>query len=218
MRAARKAIRAVLSFTVVPSLVCLLPWTARAQEQPPPGNEAPPPAAPPAEAPPPAPAPEPPGAEQKAAEPATGVAVAEFYGWKFSIEGRLNTFFSYGFGNQRRGTDPNDGGTLNPAGGVGLNENQTNASGNFATPRVRNGFLGNVLTFKVTRNLTPTTTLTANLSLWSDIETNLSVYLFPATYMQEGYMKLEGPWGSLTAGRQLALFSRGAVEIDGNYG
>ncbi len=36
--------------------------------------------------------------------------------------------------------------------------------------------------------------------------------------VQEGYGKLEGPWGSLLAGRALDLFSRGATENDFLYG
>ena len=48
--------------------------------------------------------------------------------------------------------------------GLGGNQNQTNTSGNFATPRVRNGFLANVLTFKVSRNISSTTKLSAVLS------------------------------------------------------
>lgn len=213
MRAMRYG-RSVVSFVVFSSLSFLLPALASAQDQPPPEGappEAPPPAAAPVEEkmpvePPSTPAPSP-----------FGVTVGEFKGWKLSIEGRLNTFFSLGWGNQRRATDPNDGTALGEGGGLGLNQNQTNSSGNFVTPRIRNGFVANVLTFKLSRKIGEDTTLSANLSLWSDVETNLSVYLFPATYMQEGTLSIEGPWGSVTAGRQLALFSRGAVEIDYNY-
>jgi hypothetical protein len=57
----------------------------------------------------------------------------------------------------------------------------------------------------------------AHFALWADIETNLSVYIQPQTYMEESYLRLEGPWGQLTAGRQLALFSRGEVDIDFLY-
>jgi hypothetical protein len=36
--------------------------------------------------------------------------------------------------------------------------------------------------------------------------------------VREGYLRLEGPWGSLLLGRALTLFSRGATEIDFLYG
>jgi hypothetical protein len=216
MRTSR-SVRVALSL-VISTLSMLGAVPAGAAEDAPPEEAAPPPAPPP-------PVAEKPGAEQAGAEPLVEeakppppeIVVASFRGWQVTLEGRMNSFLMVGSGKQLVQMDPKDGVQLGEGGGLGLNQNQTNSSGNFLTPRLRNGFLANVLTFKISRNLTSKTKMTAVLSLWSDIETNLTVYLFPQTYMQEGYMKLEGPWGSLAAGRQLALFSRGEVEIDFNY-
>jgi hypothetical protein len=173
-----------------------------AAEQPPPAAEPPPPAEPPA-----------------AAEEPTPLEVplVEWRGWRVTVEGRANLFAVYGWGQQFVQMNPADGVQLGEGGGLGTNQNQTATDGNFRTLRLRNGFVPNVLTVKIARQMSPNLKVGAVLSLWSDIETNQTVYLEPLTFMQEGYLKLEGPWGTLTAGRQLALFSRGAVEIDYNY-
>jgi hypothetical protein len=214
---ARSVVRGGLSFTLVSSLCWLLAGTASAAEEeeaapsPEPSEPEAPPRKPvrPAEA---EPAPEPP----PPVKPTSSVSLGEFAGWKVGLEGRVNTFFSYGWGNQSPVTTP-EGPPFVEGSGVPLNDNQTDVNGNFHTPRIRNGFVANLFALNVSRNLTDTTTMLAHFALWADIETNLSVYIQPQTYMQESYLRLEGPWGQLTAGRQLALFSRGEVEIDFLY-
>ena len=216
---ARSIVRGGLSFTLVSSLCWLLAGTAEAAEE----EEAAPSAEPSEpEAPPKKPArpveaeprPEPPPPPADAKTPP--VELGTFAGWKVTLSGRVNVFYSMGWGNQSPVTTP-EGAPFVEGSGVPLNDNQTDANGNFRTGRIRNGFVPNVLNVDISRNLTDTTKMLAHFSLWSDIETNLSVYIQAQTYMQEGYLHLEGPWGQFTGGRQLALFSRGEVEIDFLY-
>jgi hypothetical protein len=205
----------------ISSLAVGLVWTHRAAAQseeeaapPPPKEEA-------AEVP-----PEKPAKREKAEEvekapppPEPGKPTSfrvESNGWTFSLDGRVNSFFTYGWGNYLPTMAP-DGDMTGLIGGGYDVQLQRDANGNFHTPRIRNGFLANVLNFDLSRKLNDTTRMSAHFSLWSDIETNLQVYSDALAWMQEGYLKLDGPWGSFTAGRQLALFSRGAVEIDFNY-
>jgi hypothetical protein len=219
---ARSGVRGAVSFTLLSSLFWSLAGTAMAAEEeeaPAPsaesteGDETPPKKTVKPHATEPAPAPEPaPAAPAKT----PAVELGTFAGWKVSFNGRVNAFYSYGWGNQLVSNTP-EGAPLVEGSGVGLNDNQTDANGNFHTGRIRNGFVPNVFSVDISRNLTDTTTMLAHLALWSDIETNLSVYIQAQTYMQEGYLRLEGPWGQFTAGRQLALFSRGAVDIDFLY-
>jgi hypothetical protein len=161
----------------------------------------------------------PPPVEAKPAPPTpSGIQVVEFQGWKFGVEGRINAFFVYGFGNHNASTAPETGNTIIPGIGTGITaDNQIDVNGNFHTPRIRSGFVPNVIAFTFSKNVTESTNLSGRLALWSDVHSNVSVYINAQTYVQEGFMKLEGPWGSLTAGRQLALFNRGAIEIDFNY-
>jgi hypothetical protein len=212
------AVRAVVPFVVSTLSLFAASGAHAADEEP--AETTPVEKAPAAEAPPP-PAAEPPPAEEPpaAAEEATPleIPIVEWRGWRVTVEGRANSFLVYGWGNQYMQMDPADGVNIGEGTGLGTNQNQSQTDGNFHTPRLRNGFLGNVLTFKIERKMSPSLKVGAVFSLWSDIETNQTVYLQPQTFMQEGYLKLEGPWGSFAAGRQLALFSRGAVEIDYNY-
>ena len=61
--------------------------------------------------------------------------------------------------------------------------------------------------------------MTGYIEIWSDIESiGRRKYVPMPVDVRQGYMKMEGPWGSLIVGRQLTLFSRGAAEIDFLYG
>jgi hypothetical protein len=99
-----------------------------------------------------------------------------------------------------------------PANGV-VNE------GHLTSSRVRSGFLGNILTLGVRRPLSDSTTVMGQISLWSTAETDAQrTYQKDVTDAREGYLKVEGPGGSLLVGRALSLFGRGATEIDFLYG
>jgi len=102
---------------------------------------------------------------------------------------------------------------------TGPGPNGENNGAQATASRVRSGFLGNILTLGVRRKLTDYTTLTGQISIWATAETDGErTYLRNFTDEREGYLKLEGPGGALTVGRQLSLFSRGATEIDFLYG
>ncbi len=165
----------------------------------------------------PAPLKTPPPAEPKPSP--TGIQLIELNGWKISMDGRLNSFIVYGFGNHNAASAPETGNTIVGGIGTGISaDNQVNTSGNFATPRIRSGFLPNVLAFNFTKSFGESTVLSGRLAIWAEVESNLRAEITPQIYAQEGWLKLEGGWGSLTVGRQLALFNRGAIEIDFNYG
>src|SRR6185295_17756838 len=68
------------------------------------------------------------------------------------------------------------------------------------------------------RPVTPWTTLNVYFAVWATIESDLMRKTQPIFVNgQEGYLKLEGPWGSFLAGRALDLFSRGATQNDFMY-
>jgi hypothetical protein len=225
---ARTGIRGIVSFTLLSSsLICLVAATARAAED----EEAAPPAAEPADAeaapkkkaPPPEPeAEQPPPKAPPAEEPkpsVLGIQIAEFSGWKLTVDGRINSFYVFGWGNHNAALAPETGNPITSGIGTGISaDNQIGTNGNFATSRIRSGFVPNVLAFNFTKNVAPATVLSGRVAIWMEIQSNLRAEITPQIYAQEGYLKLEGPWGSMTAGRQLALFNRGAIEIDYNYG
>ena len=92
-------------------------------------------------------------------------------------------------------------------------------TGKLLASRVRSGFLGDILTLGVRRHLSESTTVTGQISIWGTAETDSErTFLKNLPDEREGYLKIEGPGGSLLVGRALSLFSRGATEIDFLYG
>ena len=88
----------------------------------------------------------PPPAAAKA--PPSGIVLANINGWEISIDGRLNAFVVYGFGNHNASTAPETGNSITPGIGTGITaDNQIDVNGNFRTPRIRSGFVPNILAF-----------------------------------------------------------------------
>jgi hypothetical protein len=84
--------------------------------------------------------------------------------------------------------------------------------------RVRSGFTGNVVGFGMRRQLGPNTKVTGYISITSivDSQSQKKYFLNPPD-VREGYLKIEGRWGTFLAGRSGVLFNRGAVETDFLY-
>jgi len=95
----------------------------------------------------------------------------------------------------------------------------SNKSGHGLAFRTRSGFLPNILSFGVRRAITPSTQVDGKISFWSTIESQgQRTYQKNLPDVREGYVRLQGPFGTLLAGRALSLFGRGATEIDFLYG
>ncbi|MEP7051810.1 MAG: porin [Pseudomonadota bacterium] len=144
--------------------------------------------------------------------------------------GRVGGFFSLGFGDALPvplqpatetlrpggGFDPGND-TIPKKGSNGMDD--PTQQGTFRSMRVRSGFVPNVLGFGMRTHLTPSTELTAYISIWTTIEAQGGRKTTPVVPdAREGYAKLQGPWGTFLAGRALDLFSRGATENDFLYG
>jgi hypothetical protein len=85
--------------------------------------------------------------------------------------------------------------------------------------RVRSGFLGNILGFGVRGPLSENAKLSAFIAIWGTTETDSRrTFLKNFPDEREAYLRVSGPAGTLTLGRTLSLFSRGAIEIDFLYG
>jgi hypothetical protein len=144
------------------------------------------------------------------------IEIAEQKGWTLSMDGRFNAFLSYGFGDGYPSpADP--AGSIAQGSGLRGEPGLEDGSNKIQSFRVRSGFLGNILGFGIKKHLNDDTTLRGYMAIWSTIETNHTRYVPISADVREGYMKIEGPWGSVLAGRALGLFSRGSVEIDFSY-
>ena len=84
--------------------------------------------------------------------------------------------------------------------------------------RVRSGFIGNILGVGVRGAIDEHNKISAYIQIWAYIDSEQQRKNKPnPADLRVGYMKLEGPWGSVVAGRQRTLFSRGATDIDVLY-
>jgi hypothetical protein len=144
------------------------------------------------------------------------IVIAKGDTWEFSTNGRVNAFVSYLNGDGYPANDKNP--QHNLAAGAGLESSQTDEDNNISTIRVRSGFLGNVLGFSGKLKLNDVNTATAHFEIWNTIGSGgRSKAAANNPDIRQGYVKFEGPWGGVLAGRSLALFMRGAISLDFNY-
>jgi hypothetical protein len=148
-------------------------------------------------------------------------------GLEFFTEGRVGGFFE-GVTGKTLPTSFDQNGNPLPTigdGGVsiaGLNPPLPNGGigqGDIKATRIRSGFLGNILAFGLREKVTDRVTVTGYFSIWADIESE-NERKYEAIYpdIREGYLRVNGPAGSLLVGRSTTLYSRGATEIDFLYG
>jgi hypothetical protein len=160
--------------------------------------------------------------------------------WEVYTDGRVAGFLSWTFG---QGPPQNTYG-VNPSGNIttihdikgggfgaylegqqpvrdpSLPPDQTTVmtQGRINAMRVRSGFIGNQLGLGVRGKVTPWTSVTGYIQIWAFVESEARQKNRPNyADVRQGYLKLEGLWGSLLAGRTRALFSRGATDINTLY-
>jgi hypothetical protein len=143
-------------------------------------------------------------------------------GWQVYTDGRVGGFLSYVHGDAAPVATQVIGGvpeTINGGLWPATAEPQTDDSqGTINMMRLRSGFIGNLLGVGVRNQLTPWTTLSGYIQIWSFIESEVRTKANPnLPDVRQGYAKLEGLWGSFLAGRTRTLISRGATDIDVLY-
>lgn len=136
--------------------------------------------------------------------------------WEFLTNGRVNAFVSYLNGDGYPAKEPMP--PHNLGAGAGLESVQSDKNNHIDTLRIRSGFLGNVLGFSGKLKLDEVNTATTHFEIWNTIGSQgRSKAAVNAPDIRQGYVKIEGPWGGILAGRSLALFMRGAISLDFNY-
>ena len=84
--------------------------------------------------------------------------------------------------------------------------------------RVRSGFIGNSLGFGVRAPVTDTITSSAYIQFWTFVESpNRNIGNPNPADLKLAYAQIEGPFGTVSAGRLRGLFSRGATDINAKY-
>jgi hypothetical protein len=131
------------------------------------------------------------------------IPLANAHGWDLSVDGRLNAFVSVANG---------DGLPVSPT-YEGIYD-YSDPSGKIMKTRVRTGFIQNILGLTLKKQITSDTTVTGRFGTWAGISEADSKLAVPALDMREVYIKIDGPWGGVLAGRNLSLFGRGAILLD----
>ena len=163
---------------------------------------------------------------------AADVTLTEHDGWEVFLNGRIQTFTNYNQGNGRP-NKVNDGtGTPVELRGGGLENTEgvlpEYANGVEATltdqgkvqeMRVRSGFTGNVLGFGIRKKISEDTEILGYTAVTVGIDSEQRrKFALVRPDWRESFVRITSSWGSLTAGRALTLFSRGATEITYLYG
>lgn len=155
-------------------------------------------------------------------------------GWEVTISGRVNSYLSSltgqtmnrdSRGNFVNGTDGDRFILVGP--GIAIQGNATPGGPieNTATDmklnglRVRSGFAGTILNVNIIKQISPNLKLTFKLGLWAGIANGQVNGVrqendVGAVDWREQFLKLEGPWGALWAGRLVGLFNRGGMRVN----
>jgi hypothetical protein len=158
-------------------------------------------------------------------------------GWQFFTDGRVGAFASWALGDglpqatYRLG--PNGVPLIQQVTGGGWNwpsekqqlpdpafpQQVVFSQGKVNQLRIRSGYAGLALGFGLRNQLSPTTRVVGYIQLWAYTETIDQVGdRINSVDVRQGFAELQGPWGSLLAGRTRPLFSRAAAEIQLDYG
>lgn len=132
--------------------------------------------------------------------------IASVKGWDVTLDGRMSTFLSFAHGDAE------------PAGGSypqwqGFYDWQ-DSSGKITDTRLRSGFVSNVLGWGLHRQVNKDYALSGRFAIWGNISQKRDKTLVPDVDLREVYLKVDGPWGSVLAGRNLGLFGRGGINLD----
>ena len=132
--------------------------------------------------------------------------IASVKGWDVTLDGRFSTFLSFAHGDQEPGNNsyPQWQGFYDAP----------DSSGKINDTRLRSGFVSNLLGWGLHRQVNKDYALSGRFAIWGNISQKRDKTLEPDVDLREMYLKVDGPWGSVLAGRNLGLFGRGGINLD----
>jgi hypothetical protein len=145
------------------------------------------------------------------------VKIGEAGGWTLSTDGRVNAFVSHVYGEPR----PEGLSNLN---WVGFNESnspgQINADKKLQKTKIRSGYVPSTLAFNFRKQMTPNLKVQSRVEIGFQITNIDPAFIADPTWMdpRSVYLDLSGGWGSVRAGRDFSLFSRGNLFMNYELG
>jgi hypothetical protein len=139
---------------------------------------------------------------------AAEISIVKREGLDLTLDERVNGFINYSYG------DATPPGVAEWT--AGLFEPADPNSGKIAVTRIRSGFIQNVLGLTIRQQVADGYRLVGRFALWAGASDERKPVLGqqPDVEAREAYVKIEAPWGSLLAGRDLGLFGRGGILMD----
>ncbi len=134
------------------------------------------------------------------------IPLVQYHGWDFSMNGRVNAFISVANGDGLPTGEPDFT-------GAGTEDTST-STGQLHSTRIRNGFLMSILGFTGVKEINPNLKVTARVGIWMNASGSRTQNVAEEVDPRELYLKLEGPWGSVTGGRDFEIFGRGGTLVD----
>ena len=127
-------------------------------------------------------------------------------GWDVTPDGRISAFvsFAHGDGEPAQGTYPQWQGFYD----------YPDSSGKITDTRLRSGFVSNVLGWGLHRQVGKDYSLSGRFAIWGNVSQQRDKTQVPDVDLREVYLKVDGPWGGVLAGRNLGLFGRGGINLD----
>ncbi len=132
------------------------------------------------------------------------LSLAKVKGWDVSLDGRMSAFVSFAHGDAQPPGYPTWQGFYD----------YPTADKKITDTRLRSGFVSNVLGWTLHKQVNPDYALTGRFAIWGNISQKRDKTLVPDVDLREVYLKVDGPWGSVLAGRNLGLFGRGGISLD----
>jgi hypothetical protein len=148
-------------------------------------------------------------AQLPSAEP---LPIAKVKGWDVTLDGRISAFASVSHGPPPPPGSPTWQGF----------DDRPGADGQTTATRIRSGFVSNYLGWGVRKEVAKETTISGRFAIWGNISQQRDKVQAPDVDLREVYLRIDGPWGGVLAGRNMGIFSRGPISLDydieHNYG
>lgn len=130
--------------------------------------------------------------------------IAKVKGWEVTLDGRMSTFVSFSHGPPTPKGYPVWQGF----------DDRPDANGQTTDTRIRSGFVSNYMAWGMRKEVDKDYTLSGRFAVWGNISQRRDKTLIPDVDLREVFLKVDGPWGGVLAGRNMGLFGRGGINLD----
>jgi len=132
------------------------------------------------------------------------LSIAKVKGWEVTLDGRMSAFASFSHGPPPPPGSPTWQGF----------DDRPAADGQTTATRIRSGFVSNYMGWGLHKDVGNNTTISGRFALWGNISQQRDKVQAPDVDLREVYLRIDGPWGGVLAGRNMGIFSRGPISLD----